>query len=271
MKFTRTTPSVNGKYDHLEYEASPQRSGASVIPPQRTTFPADRPPRSVRTLLYDASRYRLGSAPCLRWLLFLLGALAVVWVVGRLPGRWWVASLALLLLGTLLVLFHYWRRRDFVHFVPGPPPTITAAALSPSEKLPVMVTGLFSVEQKYQRFTWLPGFYRTFATREHALLCQVAQRTGASLIRWPEEEVGLWYIFFPPAVMRQIEWGVLTFGAEPRSAIAVTQQVTIPRQRLRREQTRNETFYIAFATAAVGELVWADLQHDFPHNPAPTP
>mgnify|MGYP001183658777 CR=1 FL=1 len=270
MKFTRTTPSVNGKYDHLEYEASPQRSGASVIPPQRTTFPADRPPRSVRTLLYDASRYRLGSAPFLRWLLFLLGATAVVWGVGRLPGRWWVASLALLLLGTLLVLFHYWRRRDFVHFVPGTPPTINAAALSPSEKLPVMVTGLFSVEQKYQRFTWLPGFYRTFATREHALLCQVTQRTRRGLGHWPEEEVGLWYIFFSPAAMRQIEWGAVTFGTEPRPAIAVTQRVTIPRQRLRREQTRDETFYIAFATAAVGELIWADLQHDFPHHPSPT-
>jgi hypothetical protein len=248
----------------------PNGVGASVIPPQRTTFPADRPPRSVRTLLYSASRYRLGSAPCLRWLLFLLGATAVLWVVGRLPGRWWVATLALLLLGSLLVLFHYWRRRDFVHFVPGAPPTLSPAALSPSEKLPVMVTGLFSVEQKYQRFTWLPGFYRTFATREHALLCQVTQRTGVGLLQWPQEEVGLWYIFFPPAVMRQIEWGVLTFGAEPRPAIAVTQQVTIPRQRLRREHTRDETIYIAFATVAIGELIWADLQHDLPHNPALT-
>ena len=133
-----------------------------------------------------------------------------------------------------------------------------------------MVTGLFSVEQKYQRFTWLPGFYRTFATREHALLCQVAQRSGRGIGEWPEEEIGLWYIFFSPAALRQLTWGSVTFGAEPRPAIAVTHRVTIPKQRLRREQTRDETIYIAFASAAIGELIWADLQHDFPHNPSYT-
>lgn len=266
MKFTRTTPSVNGTYDHVEAEASPQRSGASVIPPQPTTFPADQPQRSVRTLLYYASRYRLGSFPLLRWVFFLLGATAVVWAVGRLPGRWWVVGLALLLLGALLAYFHQWRRRDFVHFVPGTPPTPAPQPLPAAEKLPVMVTGLFSVEQKVQRFTWLPGFYRTFATREHALLCQISQRTG--LLSWPEDEVGLWYIFFSPAALRRIEWGEVHFGAEPRPAIAVTHQVTIPKQRLRREQTREETIYIAFTTPASGAAIWADLQHDFPNNPA---
>lgn len=267
VKFTRTTPSVNGNYDHAEYEASPQRSGASVIPPQRTTFPDDWPKRSVRTLLYAASRYRLGSAPCLRWLLFLLGATALFWGLGRLPGRWWAASVFLLLLGALLSLFHYWRRRDFVIFTPGAPPAFPEQPLPPAEKLPVMVTGLFSVEQKYQRFTWLPGFYRTFATREHALLCQVTPRSGVGLGQWPEEELGLWYIFFSPSVLRKLAWGEVTFGADPRPAIAVTHRVTIPKQRLRSEQTRDETIYIAFTTAAIGAKIWADLQHDFPHQP----
>lgn len=270
MKFTRTTPSVNGKYDHLEYEASPQRSGASVIPPQRTTFPDDRPRRSVRTWLYYASHRRVGSAPALRWLFFLFGATVVVWSVGRLPGRWWVAGMALLLLGSLLALFHYWRRRDFIYFVPGTPPVPTIYSLPSAEKLPVMVTGLFSVEQKYRRFTWLPGFYRTFATREHALLCQVAQQTNMGVGRWPEEEVGLWYIFFAPASLRQLAWGEVRFGAEPRPAIAVTHQVTIPKQRLRSEQTREETIYIAFTAPDVGAKIWADLQHDFPHHTQPS-
>lgn len=260
MKFVRITPSLNGKH-----EASPTASGASVIAPQRTAFPEDHPHISLRTLLYYASRYRLGSASLLRWLLFLLGATGVVMATGWLPGRWWLMSFCVLLFVALLILFHYWRRRDFVCFEPMTPPTVTPQALSPQEKAPVMVTGFFSVEQKFQRFTWLPGFYRTFATREHALLCQVIQRPGAGIVRWPEDEVGLWYIFFLPSDIHQLQWGQLFFGADARPAIVVTHRITISKpKRFRSEQTRDEKVYMAFETATTAELVWADLQHDFP-------
>lgn len=68
------------------------------------------------------------------------------------------------------------RKRDFVNFQATALPTTSPSLLNPAHKLPIYATGLFSVENKYQRYTWLPGFYRTFATREHALLCQVAAR-----------------------------------------------------------------------------------------------
>jgi energy-coupling factor transporter transmembrane protein EcfT len=266
VKFVRTTPSLNGKY-----EALPQRSGASVIPPQRTTFPEDHPRFSIRTFLYAASHYRMGNASPLRWLLLLLVGIGAFAVVGRWPGRWWIVSFALLLLLALLVLFHSWRRRDFVRFVPGTPPARPAQLLPPQEKAPVLVTGLFSVEHKYKRFTWLPGFYRTFATREHALLCQIAHRSWAALGRWPEDELGLWYIFFVPRDILHLQWGELFFGADARPAIAVTHRVLLPKQkRFGAEQVRDETIYLAFATVVTGEVIWADLQHDFPAN-APSP
>lgn len=267
MKFIQTPPSLNGKY-----EAPPQKSGASAIPAQTTTFPEDPPQSSLRTLLYNASHYQWGSTSLLRWFYFLLVGGAAVWFVGWWPGRWVVAGGALVMLLALLLLFRYWRQRDFVYFVPGAPPVIAGELLSPTQKAPVMVTGFFSVEQKQQRFTWLPGFYRTFATREHALLCQVVQRRWGGLGQWPEDEVGLWYIFFTPANIVQIEWGELYFGAGARPAIAVTHRLTIPKQRRwRQEEVRDEKVYIAFTTPAVGEAIWADLHHDFPQNIQATP
>lgn len=266
MKFVQTPPSLNGKY-----EAPPQKSGASAIATQSTTFPEDPPLPSLRTFLYNAGHYQWGSASLLRWLCFLLIGGGVIWVTGSLPGHWWVAGSALAAVAALLTLFRYWRQRDFVYFVPGSPPLISGEPLSPAQKAPVLVTGFFGVEQKQQRFTWLPGFYRTFATREHALLCQVAQRRWAGLGRWPEEEVGLWYIFFMPANIVQIEWGELYFGAQARPVIAVTHRLPVSKQRRwRREEIRDEKVYIAFTTPTIGETIWADLHHDFPQN-IPTP
>ncbi|MFZ4657783.1 MAG: hypothetical protein ACOYNY_12270 [Caldilineaceae bacterium] len=263
MKFIQTPPSLNGKY-----EAPPQKSGASTVPaPQTTTFPEDQLQSSLRTLLYNASRYQWGSASLLRWLCFLIIGGGVVWLVGWWPGRWLAVGGALTLVVTLLLLLRYWRQRDFVHFIPGTPPAIFGEPLLPAQKAPVMVTGLFGVEQKQKRFTWLPGFYRTFATREHALLCQVAQKRWAGLGRWPEDEVGLWYIFFTPANILQIEWGEIYFGAAVRPAIAVTHRLTIPkRRRWRGEEIRNEKIYIAFTTPTIGATIWADLHYDLSQN-----
>jgi len=262
VKFVRMTPSVNGKH-----EASPKPSGASAIAPKPTVFPQDHPRLSVRTLLYYASRYHLGSAAFLRWLLLLLGATGVVWATGWFPGHWWITALNLLLLIGVLALFHYWRRCDFVRFAATTPPALPAKILLPQEKVAVMVTGFFGVEKKYQRFTWLPGFYRSFATREHVLICQVRQQPWAWLGRWPEDEVGLWYIFCLPQDIRRIEWGQLAFGADIRPAIALTHRVTVTKpRRFRAEQIRDETAYIAFEHVASGEAIWADLQHDFPNG-----
>ena len=264
MKFIQTTPSLNGKY-----AASHQPSGASAIAAQRTAFPEDTPHLSVRTLFYYGSRYRLGSISLLRWLLCLLIAGGAMGAVGWLPGRWWFTGLMLFLLVSVVTLYHYWRRRDFVRFEPGVAPTMVHQRLLPHEKAPVMITGFFGVERKFQRFTWLSGFYRTFATREHALLCQVVQRPWAKLGRWPDDDIGLWYIFFSPQNILQLQWGQLLFGTNARPAIVVTHRVTIPTQkRFRPEQVREEKIYIAFENAAIGEIIWADLQHDLPTRTA---
>lgn len=228
---------------------------------QRTAFPEDTPHLSIRTLFYYGSRYRLGGISLLHW---LLGLIFVAGLFGAVTGRWWLTALLLLLLGTVVALYHHWRRRDFVRFEPGVAPEMAYQRLLPNEKAPVMVTGFFGVEHKFQRFTWLPGFYRTFATHEHALICQVGQRPWAKLSRWPDDDIGLWYIFFSPQTILQLQWGQLFFGTDPCPAIVVTHRVTLPtRKRFRTEQVREEKIYIVFENAAIGELIWADLQYDF--------
>lgn len=262
MTFPRIKPSLNGKV-----EAPSPPNGASLIPPKPTTFPTEPVQSSSRTLLYWASRRQLAGLPLLRWLLLLLFCAALLWALGGLAGRWWVAALTGGLWLLLLVLFYRARRRDFVQFTPLPLPALSPARLEPQAKAPIYATGLFSVENKYQRFTWLPGFYRTFATREHALLCQLRQPTWGLLGQLPSEAIGLWYIFFEPAQIVRVVYGRLAFGSQPKPAIAVTYQITIPkRNRLQPEQVRNEVVYVATATEADAMLILADLCYDLPQS-----
>lgn len=260
MTFPRIKPSLNGKV-----EAPSPPNGASLIPPKPTTFPTESVQSSGRTLLYWASRRQVAGVSLLRWLFWLLFSAALLWGLGGLAGRWWVAASTGGLWLLLIVLFYRARRHDFVHFAPLPLPAVSPARLDPQAKAPIYATGLFSVENKYQRFTWLPGFYRTFATREHALLCQLRQPSWGMLGQLPSEVVGLWYIFFAPAQIVHVAYGHLAFGREPKPAIAVTYQITIPkRNRLQPEQVRNEVVYVATATEADAMLILADLCYDLP-------
>jgi len=253
---------MNGKV-----EAPSPTSGASLIPPQRTTFSTEPVQPTLRTLLYAARQRQIAGGPLLRWFFLLLFGTALLWGLGGLAGQWWVAAITGGLWVLLMGLFYRERRRDFVHFTPLPLPPLTPTALDPQAKAPIYATGLFAVENKYQRFTWLPGFYRTFATREHALLCQLRQPTLPLFGQLPNEMLGLWYIFFASTKIVRIAYGQLGFGRQPRPAIAVTYQITIPkRNRFQGEQVRNEVVYIATATEADALLVLADLCYDAPES-----
>jgi hypothetical protein len=165
------------------------------------------------------------------------------------------------------------RRRDFVKFQTTAMPAVQPEGLPASEKLPIFATGHFSVENKSKRFTWLPGFYRTFATREHALLCQLAERPFAGMANWPETEIGLWYVFFMPDAIRQIRWGRLAFGRTALPAIAVTYTpAEAPAARRRNTEPPQETIYLAFREEQTGKTILADLFHDLPEKaPASLP
>ncbi len=254
MKLPEIKPSPNGKY-----EAPPPSSGAFFIQQPRTEFPADQLRLSIPTLFYNFSRHRLAGASLLRWLVGLLFISAILGLI----GHWWVTGLCLIILAALFISFHYWRQRDFVTFTAAPPLQTPRRALDVKQKIPVFVTGRFKVENKWQRYTWLPGFYRTFATRERALLCRVQNQSFFQISQWPATEIGLWYIFFMPDQVQQVRWGHLAFGSKTRLAIAITYRIKLPKPR-QPDNFRDESFYLAVQEEEDGYKILADLARDVP-------
>ncbi len=225
----------------------------------------------MRQLLYNLTRHHWSGAPLSRWLAFLLLLGGLVTGIGWLPGGWPVAALWLLAFLTLLGMMVYWRRRDFVRFQEAPAPELIPARLDPSDKIPIFATGHFSVEGKYRRFTWLQGFFRTFATREHAVICHVPPRRFL-LGQWPERETGLWYQFFMPGDIQQVRWGVIDFGAKPMVGLAVEYRLTIPkRSRLSRARTLDETVFLACHTEEDARRILANLLYELTPPPAMPP
>ena len=254
-------PSTNGKYEAPLPEIN--QGGAFPMPAPRTTFPEDPPLPALPTLLYNLSHYCFGGVQLVKWIYWVLLFGAALWALGLLPGHWWGMGACLLLLLAFMLTLLTLRRRDFVAFYPLPLPERTAQRLTPKQKIPVHTTGLFMVENKYRRYTWLPGFYRTFATRERALLCQVQDRNFWHMSHWPEAEIGLWYVFFMPEAVQQIRWGQLRFGRTIRPAIAITYQISKPRRKGRADANQ-ETVYLTVQNLEEGHMILADLQQDVP-------
>ena len=129
-------------------------------------------------------------------------------------------------------------------------------------KRQVYVTGALSVQEKMRPFTALSGFYRSFATREHALLCRVQERRVLGIATWPEEEVGLWYAFFTPQQVITIQPGTQTIGRRPLLALAVTYWPTPPLAAKPRQMPAT-TLYLAFPNSDDHAAVLADLIVDW--------
>jgi len=278
-----TTMSPNGYHAETKIAAKAPRNsrGAFAMHEPQSTRPRPKPTQflaeyertSWRTFFYNLSRHHFGSAPLTRWIsnLLIIGFLvtAVIWLGGWLLAQNTQPRLALLSLlclagamawGTTLAQL---RRQDFVQFSAERMPEVTPSELGTEDKIPVYVTGQFGVEDKRQRYTYLPGFYRTFSTREHALLCQRRAYNFLRFCRWPAEEIGMWYIFVTPDRIQQVRWGQLHFGELPSPAIAIDYQATEPSKRLlQREHTQNETLYLVYQDQEDGLRILSDLLYD---------
>jgi hypothetical protein len=180
----------------------------------------------------------------------------------RVSGSTIVAGLLLAsFLGFTAVLL-YWRKRHYLHFVQKPAPAVTPKALKPADKLPVFSSGSFDVEGKQADFTWLQGYFRTFATREHALLCLVQPSRFALLGQWPEKEVGMWYIFFRDEEVEAIRWGEIHFGGSKLPGLAIDYSVFVPKQgRFDRDRTLHRTVYIGCEQEEDVRRILADLHY----------
>ena len=230
----------------------------------QSAFLPDPPARSLRAVLYNLSRHEWGGAPLTRWLWIALIALGGLWAIWLQP-RWLGMAVALLAVIALFIALAFLRRADFVRFEEEPLPSVTPEPLSTNDKLAVYATGHFMVEGQYRRFAFLPGYFRTFATREHALLCLARDRRFLKVGRWPVLDVGMWYIFCTGSLIEQVRYGQLHFERQPRPAIAIDYRLTRPASgRLSGEKTLDETIYLVCTSEADTLRLLADLLTDMP-------
>ena len=229
-------------------------------------------------LIYYLERMILAGAPVGRWINGLFLCIGALGALGLLPGDWLTAGLCIALLASFFWLRRHWRGREYVQFHEAPRPAVSPQPLKPSDSVPIHASGYFTVEEKSERFTWLQGYFRTFATREHAVICLV-QPKRFLLAEWPEEDVGMWYVFFFPKAVRQIRYGAVTFGRTTQPCVAVEHEIHIPKTgRFSRARTLQETVFLASPTEEDARRILADLLHDThakreetPSRPLPNP
>jgi hypothetical protein len=229
-------------------------------------------------VLYVLRRYQVMGAPAQRWIVIVLLLAALLMAIGLLPGGLAGGLIAVLLTVALLAGQRLAQGRQYVHFRPDPAgrPASAATPISPAEKLAIHATGLFEVEGKARRFTELPAFYRSFSTREHALMAMVQPTHRlAGLARWPEEEIGMWYIFVKSNELRQVQPGVLSFGRARRPALRLQVGQVLPDKNAVMDAwglqwgkdksklaTRQQTIYLSFDGETDRERVMGDLMAD---------
>lgn len=193
--------------------------------------------------------------------------LGLVLVVAGLVAllRWWSRPwLAVLLAGVFVVyaaVLAWASRCRYVRFEasPSPPPLLRDAPAAPplraEEMVPLRASGGFTVEGQDQYYVDLEADFETVGTREHIVLARVHASRFLLLGRWPAYELGWWYIFFQPSMIREMTVGRLYFGPQSHLALRV---VYAPQEDV------HETIHLTFASASRLQQVWADLLRDAP-------
>jgi hypothetical protein len=210
-------------------------------------------------LAYRLHRHFIGGWSVARWLGMLLFLAGVALLAVRRSITWEVILVTALFLGYVGILA--WAgSKGYIHFrasvdaealvrhaPPGPP-------FYPEERVPVRASGLFTVEGRDQAYVDLDADYESVDSREHIILARVHPSRFLLLGTWPDYELGWWYIFFQPAILRQIRAGHLHFGRRPRLALKILYMAD--------EETR-QVIYLASEVPLL-RRIWGDLMRDAP-------
>ena len=194
-----------------------------------------------------------------RWFGFLILGLGIWALV-----RWWPNPWPAIVAGIVLVLYSgilFWaRRRGYVHFsrLPGEARRLSKQGvhrpLRKEELVPVRVSGWFSVEGQNQYFVDIEADFETVGTREHIVLGRVHPSRFLLLGRWLKEELGWWYVFVQPGMIRQMDIGELTAGPQPERALRIAYAPDTDTER---------TVYLVAGQESLGQI-WHDLLKDAP-------
>jgi hypothetical protein len=239
----------------------------------------------ILRLAYQLRIHCLGEWALDRWFVAVTlgGAAAILglWLLRGSPavgsGRWLALALLILAGVGLLGLGQWAARRGYVVFTPQaetfPPATWPAGRpLDPRDKVLLRATGRFEVGGKSAFFADLLAYWRTFASREHAVMAFAHTSRFLGVGNRPERDVGMWYIFFRPEAVESITPGRLIFGAAKRQALCVRYRSApaagggspqrLPRLLRFRAQPAVATVYLAFDDGNAFRQVWADLRAD---------
>ena len=208
---------------------------------------------------YRLSRLRLWGQPLNRWL-FFLALIGIPAVAVDLVESGPVTDAVVILACLSLMLALLWaRRRHYLIFKRAEHPSSTLTTdgpqLAPEEKVPVWASGHFEVSGMRRYFVEARAYFETVDTREHIVIAWIPLRSLLGLAASLREEVGLWYVFFMPATIQEIEVGEVHFGLRSRPALKVVYQS---------ESGSRETVYLSFEDPKQREVVLADLRRDAP-------
>jgi hypothetical protein len=222
-------------------------------------------------LAYQLRHHTLGEWSLDRWGI-TVGSLAAAgillrWFLRELPPApaWHWAILLLIIVSALgLAYLRHWAGRQMYVVFAAAPSSVAPASrpLAPTDKVSVRATAVFEVEGKERLFADLLAYWRTFGSREHAVLAIVQRARFLLLGSVAERILGMWYVFFTPAMIETITPGTVAFGAASRPALRVAYRFTPPAAGRKPAALVTRLLYLSFADEAGRAQVWADLLAD---------
>lgn len=218
---------------------------------------------------YQLRQHHFGAWALDRWAVVAAwGAAALLWLQWSLRGRpalplWhWAVLAALVLAGAGFIALRVWAaRRSYIVFLPEAGAAAPAPRpLTPDEKVATWATGRFEVEGRLGFFAGLQAYWRTFITREHAVLAIRHPSQFLLLGDTPDGVSGMWYIFIAPHAASRIVPGKVAFGARSGPGLRVDYRVAAEGSDAKKSSRKTqETVYLLFDDAQARDRAWADL------------
>ncbi len=202
---------------------------------------------------YQLNRHRIG--PLRLNLVPLVLALAsglIWWKVGGLTGEQTILIIVLCLILVLVTLLA--KRRGFIIFRRSEGELASfpdCSELAPDEKVAVRATGLFEVRGERRYFVEAAADFATMETREHIVMARMLN--PRFLVGAPKGDVGWWYVFFKPLMIREIEVGQVRFGLRARPAIKLEYKT---------DEGKVEPVYLSFDESLQMQRVLENLCRD---------
>ena len=227
-------------------------------------------------LAYQLRMHRLGDAQLdvlARNAALLAAAIILIqWLLrGRPPlpaWHWLVLGLILAVALGVIALAAWAARSGYAAFTrQGDLPRPRPMTMSPDDKEATFATGRFEVAEKRGYLADLGGYWRSFGSREHAVMA-LQPRSRFLLGALPSDRVGMWYAFFRPEDIVEVTAGVVAFGGLRRPGLRVIYRSVPPSDGKKPKKPIRETLHLAFEDAAARDRVWADVIADA--APAPS-